>query len=245
MWGLLYTLLTGGAYVVQGVQDEIENKEYKQKYRDDKAGIYYDNKMRMHDQQTGKIVTCQKDLKTGDVWVVDAESCKKLRNITQNAVENHYKEERQKFLEGKTARTYVKYGEDEHQNDKCWGARYKDLKTGRLYVMRTINSHGYDEHFRKIRIYPISTTCLMDIETGEFIRPADSTLAYLEQYKKEIMYDAIKKENVKKKELLKKEYLDPKRYENIFYSNYMSNSCGTELRDEDNEYLLSKGERLI
>ena len=201
--------------------------------------------MRLHDQKTGHIVRYEKDLKTGDVYVKDCENGQRLRNLTQNAVEAHYQEERQKFLEGKTARTYVQYGKDEHRNDKCKGVRYKDLKTGKLYVMRTIDKYGYDEFFRKITLYPIYITCLMDIETGEFVRPVDSSLIYTEDYKKEIMYDAIKKENAKKKEELKKEYTDPRRYENIFYSNYISENCGMELRDEDNQYLLSKGKRLV
>ena len=40
----------------KGIQDTIENEEFKQKYRHDDAGTYYDNKMRLHDQKTGHIV---------------------------------------------------------------------------------------------------------------------------------------------------------------------------------------------
>ena len=132
MWGLLYPLIIGGAKLIKGVQDTIENEEFKQKYRHDDAGTYYDNKMRLHDQKTGHIVRYEKDLKTGDVYVKDCENGQRLRNLTQNAVEAHYQEERQKFLEGKTARTYVQYGKDDHHNDKCMGVRYKDLKTGKV-----------------------------------------------------------------------------------------------------------------
>ena len=46
MWGLLYPLIVGGAKIIKGVQDTIENEEFKQKYRHDDAGTYYDNKMR-------------------------------------------------------------------------------------------------------------------------------------------------------------------------------------------------------
>lgn len=245
MWGLLYPLIVGGAKAIKGIQDTIENEEFKQKYRHDDAGTYYDNKMNLHDQKTGHIVRYEKDLKTGDVYVKDCETGKRLRNLTQNAVEAHYQEERQKFLEGKTARTYVQYGKNEHRNDKCIGVRYKDLKTGKLYVMRTIDRYGYDEFFRKIMLYPICTICLMDIETGEFIRPADNALCYTEDYKKEIMYEAIKKENEKKKIALQKEYTHPSTYDFIKYSSDLANSPGMELTDEDNEYLLSKGRRLI
>lgn len=245
MWGLFYAMLIGGARAVKGVQDMIENEEFKQKYRHDDAGTYYDNKMNLHDQKTGHIVRYEKDLKTGDVYVKDCETGKRLRNLTQNAVEAHYQEERQKFLEGKTARTYVKYGDDEHRNDKCKGVRYKDLRTGKLYVMRTIDRYGFDEFMHKIMLYPICTICLMDVETGEFIRPADNVLCYTEDYKKEIMYEAIKKENEKKKIALQKEYTRPSTYDFIKYSSDLANSPGMELTDEDNEYLLSKGRRLI
>ena len=206
MFGLLYSLFVGGAHVVKGIQDSIENEEYKQKYRDDDAGIYYDNKMRKHDQRTGRIVVYEKDIKTGDMWVVDAENSKKLRNLTQNAIENHYEDEKRKFLNGTTARTYVRYGNDEHRNDKCKGGRVIDLKTGKLYVLREIDRYGFDEYFRKVQLYPIGVTLLMDIETGEFVRPADCSLIHSvgDAEKTQLKYEIMKKENEKKKKEVEK-----------------------------------------
>lgn len=111
--------------------------------------------------------------------------------------------------------------------------------------MRTIDRYGYDEFFCKIMLYSICITCLMDVETGEFIRPADSSLVYTEDYKKEIMYEAIKKKMKKRKKVLQKEYTHPSTYDFILYSSDLAKSPGMELRDEDNNYLLSKGKRLI
>ena len=59
------------------------------------------------------------------------------------------------------------------------------------------------------------------------------------------MYEAIKKENEKKKKALQKEYTHPNTYDFILYSSDLAESSGMELRDEDNNYLLSKGKRLI
>lgn len=254
MFGLLYTLFVGGAHVVKGIKDTIENEEFKQKYRDDESGIYYDNKMRKHDQTTGRIVVYQKDPKTKDMWVVDAENCQKLRNLTQNTIENHYKEERNKFLNGTTAKTYVKYGNDEHRKDKCKGGRVKDLKTGKLYVLRQIDRDGFDEYFRKVQLYPIGVTLLMDIETGEFIRPADCSLIHSvgDAEKIQLKYEIMKKENEKKKkEVEKYEKLkdnSPMDYETYImykYSNHLTDYNPLELLDNQNEFLVSRGKRLI
>lgn len=244
MFGLLYSLFVGGARVVKGIQDTIENEEFKQKYRHDDADTYYDNKMRLHDQKTGHIVRYEKDLKTGDVYVKDCINGQRLRNLTQNAVESHYQEERKKFLEGKTARTYVQYGKDTHRNDKCRGVRYKDLKTGRLYVVREISS--YDDILKK-QIYPINVTFLMDIETGEFVRPVDLSLR-LSDEKLKMEYDILKKEYEKKKEQIEKDKNDPFWCDKTFYSNYMCNPYGAggyELSDEYNEFYTKQGKRLI
>ena len=41
MFGLFHALFVGGAHVVKGIQNTIENEEFKQKYRHDDAGTYY------------------------------------------------------------------------------------------------------------------------------------------------------------------------------------------------------------
>lgn len=243
MWGLLYSLFVGGAHVIKKTQDVIENKEFKEKYRDDEAGTYFDNKMRLRDQRTDRIVVYEKDIKTGDVWVKDALSCERLRNITQNEVERHYEEERKKFFEGKTARSYVRYGKDNHRNDKCRGVRYKDLKTGRLYVIREIQS--YDTLLKK-QIYPIGVTFLMDVETGEFVRPIDLSLRLPEE-KLKMQYDIIEKEYEKKKKDIERDKNDPFWRDKTFYSNYMccQYDSNWELSDEYNDFYTKQGRRLI
>lgn len=244
MWGLLYPLIVGGAKVIKGIQDTIENEEFKQKYRHDDAGTYYDNKMRLHDQKTGHIVRYEKDLKTGDVYVKDCENGQRLRNLTQNAVEAHYQEERQKFLEGKTARTYVQYGKDEHRNDKCRGVRYKDLKTGKLYVVREIESYS---SFYKKQVYPIGVTFLMDVITGEFVRPIDLSLN-LSDEKLKMQYEIMAKEYEKKKIQIEKDKNDPFWCDKTFYSSSLCNPYGTggyELSDEHNDFYTKQGRRLI
>ena len=251
MFGFLYTLFMGGACAIKGIRDSIENEEYKQKYYDDETGIYYDRDMRKHDKATGKIVTYERNTKTGDMWVVDAENCRPLRNITMNKAEIHYQEEREKFLAGKTNKTYVRYGEDEHRHDKCEGVRFKDLATGKLYVMREIVELDRWTHTYLGKIeYKTVCNCLMDIDTGRYIRPSDSDIFYQIYYGKitEELYKKIEDANKEKKELLK---YDKERcvlqseYDNHFYSNYCRVNTSYELNEEQSTYPLKEKEMQI
>lgn len=246
MFGLLYSLLTGGACCVKGVRDAIENEQYKQKYHDDSTGIYYDRNMKKHDKNTGRIVTYQQDNKTKDMWVVDAETCKPLRNITMDEAEMHYLEEKQKFLAGKTNKTYVRYGRDEHRYDKCVGIRFKDLATGKLYVMRKIIER--DPYSKKIT-YRDVCSCLMDMDTGEYIRPSDSDIFYTIYHGKttDELYRKIEMENEEKRKLLKRDKemgVLQSEYDNHFYSNYCVNNS-FELTEEQSTYPLKERENQI
>lgn len=252
MFGLLYTLFVGGARAVKGIQDTIENEEFKQKYRDDESGIYYDNKMRKHDQRTGRIVVYEKDLKTGDVWVKDALSCERLRNVTQNSVEQHYEEERRKYLNGTTARTYVQYGNDAHRKDKCRGKRYKDLKTGKLYVVREIEV-PYNKIDRNKYWIGDKIRCLMDLQTYQYVRPTDRELAHHagKSEKIEGLYKAIeyanKEKNIKVKKYEKTKDINPSDlfwYELYKYESSVQGSDMEELPNETNEFFVKNGRSL-
>lgn len=252
MFGLLYSLLVGGAHVVKGIQDTIENEEYKQKYRDDAAGIYYDNKMRMHDQKTGRIVSYDKDFKTGDVWLKDCLTCQRIRNVSQDETQRHYEKEKQKYLNGTTARTYVQYGKDYHRNDKCAGVRYKDLKNGKMYVVREIPG-GYFSIDRQECYIGDTIKCLMDLETCQYIRPTDKLLEYhfgkLDKIK--ASYKAIEKANKEKNKNM--EYYEKTKninsrdlfwYEIYKYGHSLNGSDMEELPDKENEFLIKNGRSL-
>ena len=161
--------------------------------------------------------------------------------------ERHYQEERQKFLAGKTNKTYVRYGRDEHRYDKCVGVRFKDLATGKLYVMRKITER--DPYSKKIAYRDVCNS-LMDMDTGEYIRPSDSDIFYQIYYGKitEELYKKIEEANKEKKELLK---YDKERcvlqseYENHFYSNYCRVNTSYELNEEQSTYPLKEREMQI
>lgn len=252
MFGLLYSLFVGSAYIVKGIQDTIENVEYKQKYRDNSAGIYYDNKMRMRDQKTGRIVSYDKDLKTGEVWLRDSLTCQRIRNISQDETQHHYEEEKQKYLNGTTARTYVQYGRDEHRNDKCRGIRYKDLGNGKLYVAREIPGGYYNIDGKE---YYAGTTvrCLMDLQTYQYVRPTDKVLAFhagkLDKIK--ALYKAIeeankeKNKNLKKYEKNKDVNLDDLFWYEIYkYGHSLNGADMEELPEKDNEFFVKNGRSL-
>lgn len=252
MFGLLYSLFVGGAHVVKGIQDTIENEEYKQKYCDDNAGTYHDNKMRMRDQKTGRIVSYEKDRRTGEVWLRDSLTCQRIRNITQDETERHYEDERRKYLNGATARTYVQYGKDNHRNDKCRGIRYKDLENGKLYVAREIPGGYY--YINGEECYAGTTiNCLMDLQTYQYVRPTDRMLAYyagkLDKIK--ALYKAIEKANKEKNKNVQK-YEKTKNvnqndlfwYETFLYDHPLNGSDMEELTEKDNNFLVKNGRSL-
>lgn len=247
MFGFLYTLFTGGAFAIKGISDAIKDEEYKQKYYDNQSEIYYDRNMTMHDKKTGRIVVYERDSKTNDMWVVDAKACKRLRNITKNNAEQHYKEERQKFLAGKTNKTYVKYGSDEHRYDKCVGIRFKDLATGKLYVMRKITERNL---YSKKIAYRDICNCLMDIDTGKYVRPSDSDIFYTIYHGKttDELYKKIEEANKEKESILRREkeiHALQSEYDNYFYSNYDRVNNVFELNEEQSVYPLKEREMQI
>lgn len=244
MFGLFYTLLTCGTCCVKGIRDNIENERYKQNYCDNETGIYYDRSIKKHDKITGKIVTYQQDNDTKDMWIVDVETCKPIRNITLLMAEQHYQEEKQKFLTGKTNKTYVRYGNDIHSKDKCIGVRFKDLLTGKIYVMRTIVE--WDRSTRKFQTKKICD-CLMDIETGKYIRPSDLDIFYTIYNGKTTnkLYEEIEKANKEKEKILQKKMriqVLQSEYDNYFYSNYCRVNNSYELNEEQSNYPLKEKE---
>ena len=251
MFGLLYSLFVGSLHGVKCIQDSVENNERKNKYYDSDTDIYFDNKMTMRDIYSNRIVSYERDRKTNDLWIIDANNRQRIRKISCNFIfDKHYKEEKRKYDEGKTAKTYIRYGDNDYRDDDCRGGRVKDLKTGKLYVVRKIKK--YDEINRTS--YPIGVTCLMDIETGEFIRPIDSCLLFSldDEDKRKLQYEIIKKENEKKKimvdEWYKKKDDNPSNYDIYImykYSNHMKDNNYCELIDKDNNFLIERGKRLI
>ena len=59
-----------------------------------------------------------------------------LQNISHDRAEEKYQNEKRKALIGESDRTHIKYGDNAHRNDEFPGIRYKDFKTGELYVER-------------------------------------------------------------------------------------------------------------
>lgn len=252
MFGLLYSLFVGGAHVIKEIQDTIENEEYKQKYHDNSIGTYYDNKMRMHDQKTGRIVSYDKDLKTGEVWLRDSLTCQRIRNISQDETQRHYEEEKRKYLNGTTARTYVQYGRDEHRNDKCRGIRYKDLGNEKLYVAREIPGGYYNIDGEECYVGTI-VNCLMDLQTYQYVRPTDRELAYhagkLDKIK--ALYKAIEKANKEKSKNVqryaKTKDVNPSDlfwYEMHKYGHSLKGSDMEELTEKDNDFFVKNGRSL-
>ena len=135
LFGLFYTLFGIGCKGISNIGDTIKDNENRTIYRDNETNTYYDHNMNRRDLSTNHLMHTEKDV-NGDVWLRDLETGRYVQNITAGRVEQKYQEEKAKALSGRSDRTHIRYGDNEHRKDEFPGIRYKDFKTGKLYVER-------------------------------------------------------------------------------------------------------------
>ena len=121
----------------------------------------------------------EKDV-NGNVWLKDVNTGRYVQNISEGRAERKYQEEKAKALRGESDRTHFKYGDDEHRKDEFPGIRYKDFKTGKLYVERSMIFT--EEHYKMLHLWSVygisqqSFSVLFDPETKQIVRLTDGTI---------------------------------------------------------------------
>jgi len=193
MFGIAYlayrVIMSGLAKIDEAVRDvSFKNSTY-----DPETGIYYDSKMRSHDATNGnKQVNVLFD-PHGRTYVAN-NKLEKYRDLTQEKMNRELAELKDHPQPGVTVVRWNTRNE-EHTNYKDIekypaGARYKDIKTGAIYVVRKFRPNAIEiKHDKKAwSKYPISSF-YMDIETGMLVRVKDGTYEQSqEDYEKSIKY---------------------------------------------------------
>ena len=178
LFGLFYATFCLGCKGVLGVQNFLEDEDHKTRYRNDETNTYLDHNMTKRDLITNHVISTEKDI-NGDVWLKDVQTGRYVKNITADRVEAKYQEEKTKAFRGESDRTHIRYGDNEHCKDEFPGYRYKDFKTGKLYVERYMiftkehyemlhlwSSYGFQKEF----------TVLFDIDEKKMVRFSDGTI---------------------------------------------------------------------
>lgn len=179
LFGLFYTLFGIGCKGVSNINDAIKDNENRTTYRDNETNTYYDHNMNRRDLSTNHLMHTEKDV-NGDVWLRDLETGRYVQNITAGRVEQKYQEEKAKALSGRSDRTHIRYGDNEHRKDEFPGYRYKDFKTDKLYVERYMIFT--EEHYKMLHLWSGYGICqedftvLFDPETRKIVRFSDGTI---------------------------------------------------------------------
>ena len=188
LFGLFYTVFGLGCKGVSNIKNTLKDNENKTLYRDNETNTYFDHNMNRRDLNTNHHMSVQ-HTSNGDIWLRDSETGKYVRNLTDERAERKYQEEKAKAARGESDRTHIRYGTDEHIQDKFPGYRYKDFKTGKLYVARYMTFTL--EYMKMLHLwcgtykfcgqtFP-SKLCddfcvLFDIETKKIVRFTDGTI---------------------------------------------------------------------
>lgn len=135
LFGLFYTAFGLGARGYGSIKDKIEDERNKNLYYNKETNTYLDHNMTRRNVDNNHIMEVETAY-NGDKWLRDVNTGKYVSNLSQNRAEQKYLEERERARRGQSQRTHIKYGEDNHINDRIPGYRYKDFKTGELYIAR-------------------------------------------------------------------------------------------------------------
>ena len=179
LFGLFYTMFGLGCKGALNIKNSMEDEDHKTRYRDDELNIYYDYNMTKRDLRTNHIMVTERDY-NGDIWLKDTQTGRYTQNITANRVEQKYQKEKAKALRGESDRTHIKYGDNKHDKEEHPGIRYKDFKTGKLYVERYMIFT--EDHYKMLHLwssYGISQqsfSVLFDPETKKIVRLSDGTI---------------------------------------------------------------------
>lgn len=154
MFGIIYSLLLSAGVVKNKIEEKIENDKCKVMYENSDGLTYTDSKGHSRLMSNNEMVFYGLD-KNGD-YVLENLSGNIIKNYSLEKRNNKLNKEKQLAIET-TASTYC-IDNDNHKNDWiCQGKRFKDIKTGDIYVIRCIKHKYY----------------YMDIKNGFLVRKTD------------------------------------------------------------------------
>ena len=150
MFGLYMLLLVVIVKVVKDLSEAKEFRDRKKRSINKGQSFYLDENGSMVDVKTDIPYDYQRI--NGDNWKVHAYSRKPIENLSEKARnETEAKERAKAIAEGKSV--YPFEGYKRHDRDEIVGVRFKDLKTGEIYVKR--------EWFNGVWLLNINT-CMFD-----------------------------------------------------------------------------------
>lgn len=184
LFGLFYAALVLGCNGAKGISNFLEDSENRTKYRDNETNTYLDHNMTRRDLRTNHQMSVEKS-NQGDIWLRDCETGHYVRNLSDERAEQKYQIEKAKAARGESDRTHIRYGDNDHRYDSIRGYRYKDFKTGKLYVAKrmTLTKEECDmigEYFSLDNYkYLTHLFALIDPDKKEAVRLTDNSIEYL------------------------------------------------------------------
>jgi len=158
MFGLIYTALTTLGIITNEIKESLDNKECKEKYKNIDGLTYTDSKGHSRMLSNNKMVFYTHN-SNGD-YILEDLSGNVIKNFSLEKRMQKQAELKQIALNEK-ASTYC-IDENSHRNDWiCQGKRFKDIKTGEIYVIRCIDYKYY----------------YMNINNGFIVRKTDWQIA--------------------------------------------------------------------
>lgn len=164
MFGLIYSLVVSAGCVLHKINENRENEENKIKFRHPNGLTYVDTKGRSRLISNNEVVFYTHD-RNGDYV---------LENMSGHVYKNFSKEKRDKELSeriivaSQNNETTYAIDENKHEHDWfCKARRFKDFKTGDVYIIRRINYKYY----------------YMNIANGMVVRKTDWQIKYDEANK--------------------------------------------------------------
>ena len=165
MFGVLYTIFVSIGLFFHKLKESAENTENKTKFKNPDGLTYIDTRGSSRLLSNDEMVFYMHD-KNGDYV---------LKNASGHVYKNFSEEKRNKFVEESLQRakinnetTYCIDDDDHDSTREIKGRRFKDFKTGAIYVIRRINYKYY----------------YMDISTGMIVRKTDYQIREDEKEKK-------------------------------------------------------------
>ncbi len=139
MFGLFMLILFIVVWFAANIQTNNDVRNRKKRAKEKGQEFYLDRNGTMVDTKTDVPYDYQKI--DGDVWKVNAYTRKPIKNMSEERRWSIEEKERKKAIEeGKSIYPFEGEIRDTHSKDKIQGRRYKDLKTGEIYVKRKYNN---------------------------------------------------------------------------------------------------------
>lgn len=165
MFGILYSIYSALGIGIYKAKEGYRAEGRKQNAINNNCDTYTDAKGRTRYIVNNRWVCYTKV--NGHTVLKDCLNDKVYIDYTKNNETKRQNYEKDKAIkDGKTVYLFMKK-EDVNKNDPWKGDRYKDIKTGSVYVKRYDNINVYSKH--KCKFY-------VDVSTGMYVRKADEQI---------------------------------------------------------------------